>query len=272
MNFFKRAEERSLKALYAVGVDPVTNHADSDRLKKILQDLPLLVVQDLFMTETAKIAHVVLPACAFAEKGGTMTNLERRVQKLNPLRPPQGESRSDFDIFSELLRVLEGPVPGKAPDEVFERICQENPLYRGIQDGEQWPGGIPYLYADGFPTGKAKLIPVETVMAPPAMEGYPFCLTQRPSLFQSGLLSSRSEALEMVTERPHLEMNPGDAQRIDLADGETVQASAPGGRSLKMKVKYSSKVFPGVITVPYPSSLVDERGMGPVKIEKVHKK
>ena len=272
MNFSNRTEERSLKALYAVGVDPVTDHADSDRLKKILQDLPLLVVQDLFMTETAKIAHVVLPACAFAEKGGTMTNLERRVQKLNPLRPPQGESRSDFDIFSELLRVLEGPVPGKAPDEVFERICQENPLYRGIQDGEQWPGGIPYLYADGFPTGKAKLIPVEAVMAPPAMEGYPFCLVQRPSLFRSGLLSSKSEALEMVSERPHLEMNPGDAQRIDLADGETVQVSVPGGRSLKMKVKYSSKVFPGVTTVPCPSSLVDERGMGPVKIEKVHKK
>ncbi len=135
--------------------------SDPDRLKKALEKLQLLVVQDLFMTETAKMAHVVLPAASFVEKEGTYTNLERRVQKLNPLRPPAYGSKSDFDIFLHLLRTLECPIPGETPEAVFEEISRRNPYYQGIGYGEQWPKGSPYLYSNGFPNGKAKLIPVE---------------------------------------------------------------------------------------------------------------
>jgi predicted molibdopterin-dependent oxidoreductase YjgC len=152
------------------------------------------------MTETAKLAHVVLPACAFVEKTGTYTNLERRVQKIHPLRPPQGDSRSDFDIFRDVLQRLEYVVAGNTPEEIFKEIGRIHPAYAGIQDGQQWPGGASFLYGDGFPKGKARLLPVEKVTLSPTTEAQPFHLIRRASLFQSGLLSSKSEALEMVLE------------------------------------------------------------------------
>src|SRR4030042_704480 len=178
---FQKAIEGKLKALYLVGENPLTPSLDSDQVRKALQNLRLLVVQDLFLTETAKMAHVVLPACSFVEKSGTFTNLERRVQRLHPLRSPLGQSKSDFDIFLELLRLLESPIPGETPDAVFEEVCRNLPHYQGIQDEEQWPKGSSYLYSDSFPIGKARLIPLETKKPQPYPEGYLFQLIQRSS-------------------------------------------------------------------------------------------
>ena len=143
-DLLQKALEEKLKALYLVGENPLVSSPVFGR--QALEKIPLLIVQDLFMTETAEKAHVVLPACSFVEKGGTFTNLERRVQKLNPLRPPLYQSKSDFDIFLSLLRLLEGPIPGETPEAVFEEIGRDLPHYRGIQDGEQWPKGNRYLY------------------------------------------------------------------------------------------------------------------------------
>jgi predicted molibdopterin-dependent oxidoreductase YjgC len=199
-DLFEKAAGGKIKALYAVGADPIPASGEPDGLRKILAGLELLVVQDLFMTQTAKLAHVVLPACAFVEKTGTFTNLERRVQKIHPLRPPQGDSRSDFDIFRDLLQRLECVVPGNTPEEIFEEIGRIHPAYAGIRDGEQWPKGASLLYGDRFPKGKAKLLPVEKVAPSPTTDAQPFHLIRKASLFQSGLLSQRSEALEMVLE------------------------------------------------------------------------
>lgn len=197
-DFFENAAKGKMKALYAVGADPLSAFGEPGGLRKTLSGLQFLVVQDLFMTETAKLAHVVLPACAFIEKTGTFTNLERRVQEIHPLRSPQGDSRSDFDIFRDLLQRLECVVPGRTPEEIFKEIGRIHPAYAGIRDGEQWPGAASFLYGDGFPKGKARLLPAERVTPPPAMEAYHI---QRASLFQSGLLSSKSEALEMVLDK-----------------------------------------------------------------------
>jgi len=236
-----------------------------------LEKLQLLIVQDLFMTETAKMAHVVLPACSFVEKEGTFTNLERRIQKLNPLRPPLGQSKSDFEIFLHLLRLLESPIPGDTPDAVFEEIRRHLPPYKDMGQGEQWPNGLPYLYSDGFPTGKAKLIPVEGRREGLGSEGYPFRLIQRPSLFQSGLLSSRSDSLKKVLEKPYLEMNPDDARRLKVEDGEAVQVISQRGESFMMNVKYSPRPVLGVITAPYPCPMIEEGGVASVKVERMRK-
>jgi predicted molibdopterin-dependent oxidoreductase YjgC len=262
-----KALEGKLKALYLIGGNPFVSSPAFGR--QALEKIPLIIVQDLFMTETAEKAHIVLPACSFVEKGGTFTNLERRVQKLNPLRSPLGQSKSDFDIFLSLLRLLECPIPGETPEAVFEEIGRDLPHYRGIQDGEQWPNGSPYLYAEGFPIGKAKLIPVNGGTVHQNPEGYPFHLIQRPSLFQSGLLGSKSDALKSVSEKPYLEMNPEDGHRLKIEDGEVVQVSTHDGRSLQMKVKYSSRIFGGVITVPYPCPLIEEKGIEIVKVERL---
>jgi predicted molibdopterin-dependent oxidoreductase YjgC len=270
-DLIQKAEEGKLRAVYIVGENPLITYPDTDRLKKALKNLPCLIVQDLFMTDTAKIAHVVLPASAFVEKSGTFTNLERRVQKLNPLRPSLGQSKSDLEIFLQLLMLFESPVPGDTPEAVFDEICLHIPYYQDIQDGEQWPKGSPFLYANGFPNGKAKLIPVEGKRTLSNLEGYPFQLVQRPSLFQSGQLSSRSDSLKKVSEKPHLEMNPDDAQRLKIEDGEFVQVTSQKGQSLKMNVKYSSRPALGVITAPTPCPIMEEGGFCSVEVEKIWK-
>jgi predicted molibdopterin-dependent oxidoreductase YjgC len=269
IDLLQKALEEKLKALYFIGENPILSSPALG--SQALQNIPFLVVQDLFMTETARMANVVLPACSFAEKEGTFTNLERRIQKLNPIRPPLGQSKSDFDIFLSLLRLLEYPVSAETPEAIFEEIGRDVPRYQDIQDGEQWPKGSPYLYGEGFPIGKAKLIPVDGVTTHQNPEGYPFHLIQRPSLFQSGLLGSKSDALKTVSEKPHLEMNTEDGHRLKIDDGEMAQVSTPDGRSLQMKVKYSSTLVSGVITAPYPCPIVEERGISPIKIESLRK-
>jgi len=261
----QKALEGKLKALYLVGENPLVSSPTLGR--QALEKVPLIIVQDLFMTETAQKAHVVLPACSFVEKGGTFTNLERRVQKLNPLRSPLGQSKSDFDIFLSLLHLLESPAPGETLEAVLEEIGRDLPRYQGIQDGEQWPKGSSYLYAEGFPMGKAKLIFVDGGTSHQNPEGYPFYLIQRPSLFQSGLLSSKSDALKRVSEKSYLGMNPEDGHRLGIEDGEVVQVSTHQGRSMQMKVKYSPRLLPGLTTCPYPSSLTDEGAIVSIKVE-----
>jgi predicted molibdopterin-dependent oxidoreductase YjgC len=268
-HLLQKAEDGEIKALYLVGKNPLVS--SSTRANHSLEKVRLLIVQDLFMTETAKMAHVVLPVCSFLEKGGTFTNLERRIQKLNPLRPPLGQSRSDFEIFLQLLTLLESPIPGDTPEALFDEICRHIPHYQDIRDGEQWPKGSSFLYSSGFPIGKAKLIPVEGRMSLSNPEGYPFQLVQRPSLFQSGQLSSRSDSLKKVSKKPHLEMNPDDAQCLKIEDGEVVQVISQKGQSLKMKVEYSSRPALGVITAPSPCPIMEEGGISSVKVERIRK-
>jgi predicted molibdopterin-dependent oxidoreductase YjgC len=268
-DLLKKAQEEKLKALYLIGENPLASSPISGR--QALEKIPLLIVQDLFMTQTAEMAHVVLPACSFVEKRGTFTNLERRVQKLNPLRPPLFQSKSDFDIILSLLHLLESPIAGETPEAVLEEIGRVLPHYRDIQDGEQWPKGNRYLYENGFPVGRAKLIPLETKNSQPQPQPDSFYLIQRPSLFQSGLLSSKSDALKTVSEKSYLEMNPEDTHRLKIEEGEMVQVSTPQGRSLQMKVKYSSKLISGVMIAPYPCILIDEESISSVKVERLRK-
>jgi NADH-quinone oxidoreductase subunit G len=265
-DLLKEAEEGKLKALYLVGRNPLVPSLSFG--SQALEKLRLLVVQDLFMTETAKMAHVVLPASSFVEKGGTFTNLERRTQKLIPLRSPLAQSKPDFEIFLQLLSLLESPLAGDTPEAIFEEIGSLLPHYQGVRDGEQWPKGTTYLYSNGFPFGKAKLIPLEEKRSHPQPEGYPFQMIQRPSLFQSGLLSSKSEALNKVSEKPYLEMHPDDAQALSIEEGEFIQITTRNRKTMGMKVQLTSRLAPGVITAPYPCPIIAE-GMESVKVERI---
>jgi predicted molibdopterin-dependent oxidoreductase YjgC len=264
-DILQKALEGKLKGLYLIGENPLVSSPAFGR--QVLEKTPFIIVQDLFMTETAEMAHVVLPACSFVEKKGTFTNLERRVQRLNPLRPPLDQSKSDFDIFLSLLRLFESPIPAETPEAILEEIGRVHPHYRDIQDGEQWPKGSPYLYAQGFPIGRAKLIPVNEKAAHQNPEGFPFHLIQRPSLFQSGSLSLKSDALKSVSEKPYLEMNPEDGHHLEIKNGEVVKVSTPDGKFMQMKVKYSSRLVLGVMTAPYPSPLIDDKGITSIKVE-----
>jgi predicted molibdopterin-dependent oxidoreductase YjgC len=265
-DLFKETEEGKLKALYLVGRNPFVPSLTFG--SQSLEKLRLLVVQDLFMTETAKVAHVVLPTSSFVEKGGTFTNLERRIQRLIPLRPPLAQSKSDFEIFLQLLSFLESPLVGDTPEAIFEEISSLLPQYQGVRDGEQWPKGETYLYSNGFPIGKAKLIPSEEKGSQSQPEGFPFQMIQRPSLFQSGLLSSKSEALDRVSEKPYLEMHPDDAQALCIEEGEFLQVTARNQKTMGMRVQLTSRLAKGIITAPYPCPIVTE-GMESVKVERL---
>lgn len=264
-NILQKALDGKLKGLYLIGEDPLISSPAFKR--QVLEKIPFIIAQDLFRTEVAEIAHVVLPSCSFVEKEGTFTNLERRVQKLNPLRPPLHQSKSDFDIFLSLLRLLESPLTAETSGSVLEEIGHLFPHYRGIQDGEQWPKGSRYLYENGFPTGRGRLIPLEIKTSQPQPEPDSFYLIQRPSLFQSGLLSSKSDALKSVSEKSYLEINPEDGHHLKIEDGGVVKVSTQDSNVLQMKVKYSSRLVRGVMTAPYPSPLIDERGITSIKVE-----
>jgi len=215
------------------------------------------------------MAHVVLPASSFVEKGGTFTNLERRIQKLTPLRPPLAQSKPDFEIFLQLLSLLESPLPGDTAEAIFEKIGSLLPHYQGVRDGEQWPKGTTFLYSNGFPTGKAKLVPLEEKRPLPQPEGYPFLMIQRPSLFQSGLLSWKSEALHKVSEKLYLEMHPDDAQALHIEEGEFLQVTIHNRKTMGMKVQLTSRLAPGVITTPYPCPVIAEGGIAFVKVNRL---
>jgi formate dehydrogenase major subunit/NADH-quinone oxidoreductase subunit G len=268
-DLLQKAAEGGLKALYLVGRDPLSSSPAP--IGKALEKISLLIVQDLFMTQTARMAHLVLPACSFVEKSGTFTNLERRVQRLNPLRPPVGQSKSDFHIFQQLLRLFERPDPGPTTEAVFEEISRILPHYKDVQDGEMWPKGVPYLHGNGMPTGKAKFVPLKVRKPQPQPEAYPYQIVQRPSLFQSGLLSKKSDNLIKVSERPYLEMNREDAQSLKIEEQEVIQVSTQQGQSLRMEVRHSAKLDPGVMTAPYPCALIDDGRTAFVKVERLKK-
>ncbi|MGB9627796.1 MAG: molybdopterin-dependent oxidoreductase, partial [Thermodesulfobacteriota bacterium] len=132
----EKVEEGNIKLLYLVGEDPLLFNP---RWEKAIEKVPFLIVQDLFLTETAKMAHLFLPVCSFVEKEGSYTNLERRVQKLHPIRSPLYESRSDFDIFSQLITLFEFPLSGHTPEAIFKEISEHHPFYQGIEDGDLCP-------------------------------------------------------------------------------------------------------------------------------------
>ncbi len=265
----EKIQEGRIKLLYLVGEDPLRY---SPRWEKVLEKVPFLIVQDLFLTETAKMAHLFLPVCSFIEKEGSYTNLERRVQKLNPIRSPLYESRSDFNIFLQLLRRLESPLSGQTPEAIFKEISENHPFYRGIEDGDQWPKGSTYLFSNGFhgsKGGKAKLIPARAKTPWVHPEGFPFCLVQGASLFQSGLLSLKSDGLRKVMQKPSLNINIEDAKRLNLEEGEWVKVSTPEGQSITMNLKFSLKPALGVVIAPFPCPLLEEEGMAFVKVEKL---
>ena len=201
---YQAAEEGKVKGLYLVGDNPLATSPGYDQTLKALTALDFLVVQELFLTETAQHAQVILPGSCFAEKEGTYTAMDRRVQRLNQVVSPPGDCLADGAIFMKLAHLLDFPMNHTSPAGVMEEINTVVPSYGGIRyerlerGGLSWPcsdathPGTPHLYHDGFNGGKAKLIPVE-VPAPVASEtGYPFTLVTGGLLFHSGTLSMMS--------------------------------------------------------------------------------
>ncbi|MGB2781423.1 MAG: formate dehydrogenase subunit alpha [Phycisphaerae bacterium] len=238
------AAEGKIKALYIVGENPMLSDPDLTHVEKALKNLDFLVVQDIFLSETARLADVVLPAAGFAEKDGTFTNTERRVQRVRRGLDPPGEARADWEILSDLARRMACPMDYADPSAVQDEIASLTPSYAGITyerlegGGLQWPcpdrehPGTPILHKDRFTRGRGKFHTVEFI--PPKElpdEEFPFLLSTGRILqhFHTGTMSRRSEVLDRLVSVGAIEIHPDDAARLSIADSQPVRVASRRG-------------------------------------------
>ncbi len=253
--------------LYIMGENPLISEPGYYRTMRALNKIDLVVVQDIFLTETARHADIVLPAGLWAEKTGTMTNTERRVQLFEKIVDPPGEARTDLDILLALLKELEAPFSYNGSEQVFEDIRRTIPTYRGItyerlkkkRYGIQWPcpnenhPGTPILHTERFPTfdGKARIIPVRSEVTVKTTDEYPFILINGRLIthYNTGTMTRRIVELLLKDDSSLLYISPDDARSLGILDGDIVELETPYGRE-RITVKITTEVQRGVLFVP----------------------
>jgi formate dehydrogenase alpha subunit len=269
------AAEGKLKALYIMGEDPVMSDPDSAHIRRALEACDFVVLQDIFPTETAAFADVLLPGVSFAEKTGTFTNTERRVQMVRKAIEPLGEARDDWRIIADLAqRILaEGPRRPEGgthagwdyadPNAIFAEMAALTPSYAGIsharlEKGErlQWPvrdakhAGTPILHTAQFARGRGKFAPIDHI--PPAEmpdDEYPMVLSTGRVLYHwhGGEMTRRARGLMAVYGQPLIEVNPRDAERLQLADGHCrVRVTSRRG-AIESEAWVTDRVPPGMV-------------------------
>lgn len=257
------ATDGKIKALYIMGENPVITDPNMHHTVKALESLDFLVVQDIFLTDTARLAEVVLPAACSFEKNGTFTNTERKVQRVRKAVVPPGEAKDDLWILSEISRRL-GYEMAAVPEKVFDEYSRLWPALSGMsylridRHGLNWPcpspehPGTPYLYKDGFPKGKVPFISV--AYQPPAEvcdDQYPFVLTTGRNLFQyhSGSMTRRVEQIEAHAGEPYVEINPSDSENLGIRNGDTITVRSRRGE-ISIKARVTLRVSKGTVFIP----------------------
>ncbi len=281
---FEAAYQGAVKALYIVGENPVLSDPDASHVREALGKLEFLVVQDIFLSETAQLADVVLPGVTFAERDGTFTNTERRVQRVRKAIEPVGNSKPDWWITCQMAQRMGGKgFSFTHPSQIMDEIASLTPSYGGISyerlddGGLQWPcptpehPGTPILHTKQFTRGKGRFMPLE--YKPPVElpdDEYPLVLTTGRSLFQfhTGTMSRKVAGLNVFRSEELVEINPEDALALGIADGEMVKViSRRGEVTAKAKVTEASPV--GVVFMTFhfaesPTNLLTNPALDPV--------
>lgn len=259
------ALEGRIKALYIIGENPAISDPDAHHAIKEMQALEFLVVQDIFLTETGRLAHVVLPAATFAEKDGTFTNTERRVARVRQAVPVLNGCKPDWQIICELSQRLGYPMTYRHPEEIFEEIRKVTPSYAGItykrleSGGIQWPcpsedhPGTMFLHKDKFARGLGQFFSVEhkdPAELPDAE--YPLYLTTGRILYQyhTGTMSRRAAGLNEKAPGPFVELAAADAERYGIKPGDAVRVRSRRGE-IVARAEISPKAVPGTVFVPF---------------------
>ncbi len=233
-------------AAYIMGENTVVSDPASSHAQHALESLDFLVVQDIFLTDTAQLADVVLPAASFAESDGTFSNSERRVQRVRPAVPPPGEARPDVDILLEMFKRMGKPQQAQTSADVFDEVRRLSPIYGGLTHGRldregglQWPcpaedhPGTVYLHKDEMDSHmRGFFAPVDHI--PPAEEPdpeYPFTLTtgRRRSTYHTGTQTGRASGFELLVPSELVEISPHDAERMGIAGGDMLRVSSRRG-------------------------------------------
>jgi formate dehydrogenase alpha subunit len=271
-----------IRALYIMGENPMVSDPDLTHVEQSLRKLDLLVVQDIFLTETARLAHVVLPAASFAEKLGTYTNTERRVQLSSPALAVRGQARPDHAIIADLALRFGQAFP-RTPEALYDEMRELTPSYRGIrydrirEVGIQWPcphddhPGTPILHVGRFARGSALLSPLTwKPPAEPVTEDWPMTLSTGRILehYHTRSMTGRSQVLQALVKSGHVEINPVDAERLGVVDGALVRVTTRRG-SIETRARLVTSVSTGTIFIPFhfaeaAANVLTQTAMDPV--------
>ncbi len=266
LEMMEGAHEKKIKATYIIGENPILSEPNSRHARAGLGNLEFLVVQDIFLTETARQAHVVLPGATFAEKDGTFTNTERRVQRVRRAIEPVGESRADWWITCQIAKRMR--VKGfdyESPAAIMEELARLTPSYGGIsyerleKGGIQWPcpskehPGTPILHAQSFTRGKGLFQPLKYRPAAEVPDKeYPLVLTTERSPYQyhTGTMTRKVGGLNLLRGEELVEINPADAEKMDIKDGEKVKVASRRGEVVA-KVRITEVLPVGVVSMTF---------------------
>jgi formate dehydrogenase alpha subunit len=256
-----------VKAMYVMGENPLMADADINHARACMEKLDFLVVQDIFLSETAAIADVVLPGASFAERDGTFTATDRRVQFVRQAIAPLGESKADWEIVGLLAKEMGAAgFEFGSPEEIMREIAALTPIYGGVSyerlnEGEvlHWPiptaehPGTPFLHKDRFSRGLGKFHAI-AYKGPVELpdEDYPLTLTTGRIMFHfhTGTMTRRSAKLHNEVPQGYVELHPDDAQRIGLGRDPWVRVSSRRGE-IQLVARVTDRITPGVVFIPF---------------------
>jgi len=259
------ASSGRIKALYIMGENPMLSDPDIVHVAKALKNLEFLVVQDIFLTETCEFADVVLPGACFAEKDGTFTNAERRIQRVRKALNPPGQAKEDWRIICMISEAMGYPMQYRNPGEIMDEIEDLTPIYgwvsyERLESGTlQWPcknqtdNGTKILHTEKFSRGKGQFIPVE--YSPPVEipdKKYPFILTTGRVLYQfhTRTMTGKVKGLNEMAPMSIAHMNTEDAKLLNINNGDRIIAESRRG-SIILDVAVNSKIKKGVVFIPF---------------------
>jgi len=255
----------NIHALYVFGEDPALADTNIAHVQEALKEVDFLVVQDIFLTDTAKMADVVLPAACFAEKEGTFTCTERRVQRVRKAVEPPGEAKPDWWILSELAGRMGYDMRYSKAEEIFEEVRQLLPQYRGItydrleREGLQWPvpsedhPGTPVLHIDMFTRGRGLFVPEKFIPPQEPVDGeYPMLFTtiREYARYNFSSMTGKTPEIDVIAPEALAEVHPADAQRMGIKNGAWLKISSRRG-SVEIKAKITDRTQEGTISAPY---------------------
>jgi len=286
MEIFDAIYEGRIKALYLIGENPMLSEANASHVEEAIEKLEFFVAQDIFLSETAKFADVVLPAASFAEKDGTFTNTERRVQRIRKAVEPPGDAKPDWWIVCQIAkRMGAGGFDYSHPGEIMEEIASLTPSYGGIsydrleKGGLQWPcpdrehPGTPILHTERFATknGKGRFVPLSYLPSRELPDDeYPLILTTERSLFHfhTATMTRRVGGLSALRPQELVQINPEDAEALGIEDGELVKVVSRRGEVVA-RARVTEVSPPGVICMSFhfsesPTNVLTNPALDPV--------
>ena len=268
VEIMKGALDKTIRGMYILGENPFISDPNSNKVRRALAELDFLVVQDIFLTETAEFADVVLPATSYFEKTGTYTNTDRRVQLGHPILDPPGEARQDWQIICDIGSRLGANMHYEAVSDVFDEFTSLTGNYAGLthgnlgETGKLWPcpdpqtgDGEQILFGDGFPTpsGRGKFVACDFKGAEELPDHeYPFVLNTGRVLehWHTGSMTRRSYALSKIEPSAFAAMHPDDLEMLGLQEGDRVRASSRRG-TIELDIRADSSIEPGVLFIPF---------------------